>query len=583
MKLIDIDNLLSTSSKFRGIWSHVRRARRYQLFFLLLVSFACSGAELLSLSSIFPFLAVLSDPHKLERIEYISNAGKFLGISNPNELLILVACAFAFVSLLAASVRVFNLWLNGRLAASIGFDLSCEAYRRTLYQPYTVHLQRNSSSIIVGISTHLNRTVAAITAVLQIINGVFVSAGLLLGLFLVDWGVTLVLIILFGSIYALLAVTINLRLGRNSKKIANAMNSQLKALQEGLGAIRDILLDNSQHIYLEVYENADRVQRNYQAQNVFLAKFPRFAIEAIGLVVVSLLGVFLVRQAGQDRLVLPLLGVFALGSQRLLPAFQQIYGNWSTLKSFDEDLLVVLKMLEQEMPSVISYSTPWVFRDRICLSDVQFSYTKYDPNILSGFNLEIRRGERVGIVGPTGSGKSTVLDLLMGLLEPAKGLVSVDGLNLHETLYPDRVKRWQAAIAHVPQDIYLADCSIAENIAFGKSPKDIDMNRVIKAAQQAQISEYIESMADGYNSFVGERGVRLSGGQRQRIGIARALYKQASVLLFDEATSALDNQTELALVKAIEESLSSNLTVIMVAHRLSSLSFCDRIIDLRKL
>ena len=210
---------------------------------------------------------------------------------------------------------------------------------------------------------------------------------------------------------------------------------------------------------------------------------------------------------------------------------------------------------------------------------MHFAYAPELPEVLKGLSLEIRRGERVGLIGSTGSGKSTTLDLLMGLLQPTGGRILVDGANLHDPAQPQRLQTWRAAIAHVPQSIYLADSSIPENIAFGLPPDQIDRELVRRSAQQAQIAAFIESTPQGYDSFVGERGIRLSGGQRQRIGIARALYRQAQVLVFDEATSALDTATEQSVMVAIER-LSRELTIVMIAHRLSTVEHCDRVIRL---
>jgi len=236
-------------------------------------------------------------------------------------------------------------------------------------------------------------------------------------------------------------------------------------------------------------------------------------------------------------------------------------------------------MLEQPLPVVVSRMNPMTLRRDIRFKEVTFRYAPELPPVLSSLSLEIQVGERVGFIGSTGSGKSTSVDLLMGLLSPSSGVLEIDGDDLHDPSYPERLSAWRAAIAHVPQSIYLADSSIAENIAFGIPLDQIDHSRVRIAAEQAQIASFIEASADGYDSFVGERGIRLSGGQRQRLGIARALYKQAQVLILDEATSALDNDTEQAVMDAINQ-LDRNLTVVMIAHRLSTVSKCDRLIRL---
>jgi len=569
----------STRSLLLGIWGHLSRRRRIQLGLLLVVMLASGVAELVSLGAVLPFLAVLSDPERLWQQSLVQALASRAGLTAARQLLLPATLAFAAAVVLAALIRLANLWLNGRLAAAVGSDLSCEAYRRTLYQPYSVHVQRNSAAVITGTTSQIARTVVALTSLLQLITSSVVAAGLLAGLLLIDWAVALGAAALFGSVYGLLALTANRELHRNSQRITTAAREQIKGVQEGLGSIRDVLLDGNQRTYLEIYRQADWPQRQLQAKNQFLGAFPRYAVEALGLVAIALLGGLLVLQQGSGGAVIPLLGALALGAQRLLPALQQVYGAWSTLKGFNADLAGVLAMLNQPMPTQVSVAEPLPLREGIRLEGVCFRYEPQQPDVLQGLDLEIRRGERIGLIGSTGSGKSTTVDLLMGLLAPTAGRVLVDGVDLHDCAHPQRLAAWRAAIAHVPQSIYLADSSIAENIAFGVARQQIDMARVKLAAEQAQIASYIEGRPEGYQSFVGERGIRLSGGQRQRIGIARALYKQARVLVLDEATSALDSGTEDAVMAAVE-GLSKELTIVMIAHRLSTVQRCDRLIHL---
>ena len=569
----------STRTLLLGIWGHLSRRRRIQLGLLLVVMLASGGAELVSLGAVLPFLAVLSDPERLWQQPLVQPLAGRVGFTQASELLLPATLAFAVAAVLAAAVRLANVWLNGRLAAAVGSDLSCEAYRRTLYQPYSVHLQRNSAAMITGTTTHIGGTVGALTALLQLVTAAVVAVGLLAGLLLIDWAVALGAASLFGSVYGLLAITLRQELQRNSQRIAAAAKQQIKALQEGLGAIRDVLLDGNQATYVAIYRQADRPQRQLQAKNQFLGTFPRYALEALGMVAIALLGGLLVLQQGAGGAVIPLLGALALGAQRLLPALQQVYGGWSSLKGFNADLAGVLTMLNQPLPPQVSVAEPLPLREGIRLAGVHFRYGPEQPEVLRGLDLEIRRGERIGLIGSTGSGKSTTVDLLMGLLAPSVGRVLVDGADLHDPAHPQRLAAWRAAIAHVPQSIYLADSSIAENIAFGVPRDQIDLARVQQAAAQAQIASFIEGSPEGYGSFVGERGIRLSGGQRQRIGIARALYKQARVLVFDEATSALDTGTEEAVMAAVE-GLSKELTIVLIAHRLSTVQRCDRVICL---
>jgi len=285
------------------------------------------------------------------------------------------------------------------------------------------------------------------------------------------------------------------------------------------------------------------------------------------------------QQDGGISSALPVLGVLALGAQRLLPSLQQVYFAWSNIVGYQAPLADIIALLDQPLPKELLQptTTPLIIKDEIRLDAVRFRYTLEDPWVLNGLNLVINKGARIGFVGSTGSGKSTTLDLLMGLLIPTEGELLVDG----QPISGNRLTAWQRSIAHVPQSIYLADTTLAENIAFGVPAEAIDMDRVQQAARQAQIADFIEKNPEGYKAYVGERGVRLSGGQRQRIGIARALYKQASVLVLDEATSALDNATELSVMDAIG-ALNSDLTILLIAHRLSTVQHCDFIVELEQ-
>ena len=571
----------SLRSLLRKLWGHLSQQRRLQLGALLLLMLASSGVEVFSLAAVLPFLAVLANPEQIWQMPGVQQLAPQLGISSASQLLLPVTFLFGLAAVVAAAVRLLNVWLNGCLAAAIGSDLSCEAYRRTLYQPYGVHVACNSSGVITALQNQVGLLVVVLNSLLAMVTNGVVLLGLLWALLLIDAKVALVAGGVFGFAYAVIVKTSKRQLTSNSKRSAIYSQTSLQALQEGLGAIRDVLLDGSQHLYLQIYRQADWPLRQISAQSAFIGAFPRYMMEAVGLCLISGVAYGLTSRHGGMATALPLLGSLALGAQRILPALQQTYSGWATIKANKSAVEAVLDRLEQPLPqgAFATIPTPLSLQQQLRFEQVSFAYDSDGQQVLDQLSFEIKKGERVGLIGSTGSGKSTTVDLLMGLLEPSSGQITVDGDSIHSQQEPERLLAWRASIAHVPQMIYLADRSIAENIAFGVSAAELDLERVKLAAEQAQIAEFIESSPRSYNTFVGERGIRLSGGQRQRIAIARALYKQASVLVFDEATSALDNATEAALMEAIE-GLSRELTIVMIAHRLSTVQRCDRVIEL---
>ncbi|MDB4623049.1 ABC transporter ATP-binding protein/permease [bacterium] len=583
-----IDNQLGDTKKayipslyklLSEIWHYLRMQRKLQLALLLILMVTSALAELISLGSVLPFLAVLNSPDLIVQYPFIEAIVSRLGIQDNSQLLILVTITFVFATIFSASIRIANLWANGKLAAAIGSDVSFEVYRRTLYQPYSVHIQRNSSYIIDAITNHIGGTVVAFNAFLQLITATILSAAMLIGLCIVDSRITLLLVLVIGIAYFALTLLTKHELLNNGKLITAASASRIKALQEGLGAIRDVLLDGSQPAYLKIYDKSDRPQRQLKARNIFLGSFPKYLIEAVGVSFLAILGCILAFNPNKGFFALSLLGLFALGAQRIIPSLQQIYNGLSVLTGLKPSINVVIELLRQNSTfNEANYIAKLELANKVALQSVSFKYCDDSPNVLSQLNIEIFRGERVGLVGSTGCGKSTTLDIIMGLLKPTSGNLLVDDVSIYENV--EMLCSWRASVAHVPQNIFLIDGSIAQNIAFGVQDESIDMERVVSSSKQAQLNGFIEGLKHGYLTQVGEQGVRLSGGQRQRIGIARALYKNADFLVLDEATSALDETTESSVMTTIAN-FDRNLTMIIVAHRLSTLEFCDRVIEIQ--
>jgi ATP-binding cassette subfamily B protein len=544
---------------------------------MLGLTLVSSIAEVVSLGAVLPFIGILTQPEKVFNYSLLAGVIKMFGITSPAGLVLPLTATFAIAAIVAAALRLLLLWVSIRLANATGADLSLEVYRRTLYQPYAVHVARNSSEIISGITQKVATATSVLISFVFVVTSVVLFAAILFTLVAIDPMVATAAVIVFGTGYGVIAWQTRHRLVQNSQCIAREQTQVVKALQEGLGAIRDVLLDGAQAVYSDVYRKAIQQLQRANGENTYINQFPRYAMEAVGMVMVAALAYVLSRRPGGIQAALPIMAALALGAQRLLPLLQQLYGNWTVVAGSHSSLHDVLDLLDQPLPKDVNLPAPkpLSFQKEIRFNNVSFRYANQGPLVLDSFNLTIPKGARIGFIGSTGSGKSTALDLLMSLLEPVKGQIFVD----EQPITSELRRSWQRSIAHVPQTIFLADATIAENIAFGVTPQNIDMSRVKNAAAQAHIDQFVEGRLGGYSALVGERGVRLSGGQRQRIGIARALYKQATVLVFDEATSALDSVTEKEVMDAIE-SLNRELTILMIAHRFTTLQNCDIIVQL---
>ena len=565
-------------NNFKQLWHHLSKRRTKQLVLLLLLMIITSILEVVSLGAVLPFLSVLTAPEQIFQHEYAQPLISALALREPIQLILPITLLFIIAVFVAGIVRLLLLYVMTRLSYAIGADLSINIYHRTLYQPYAIHVARNSSEVINGIITKTNVVIQQIlTPVLILISSITILVGIVTALFFININVALSASIGFGLLYWLVIRYTKNHLKNNSQIIADQSTQMLKSLQEGLGGIRDVLIDGTQKFYCQLYRNADLPLRRASGNNHFISGSPKYVMEAIGMILIAGLAYILTQQQGGMATAIPVLGALALGAQKLLPVLQQAYGSYSVIKGAKSSFEDVLYLLDQSLPEYENQPTPKAiqFDKEIKLTNLSFRYTQESPWILKNINLSLEKGSRIGFIGSTGSGKSTLLDIVMGLLPATEGDLFIDQQPIN-----DKSRRsWQMNIAHVPQNIYLSDSSIEENIAFGVSKDKIDRQRVRKAAQQAQIAQLIEQWQEGYQTFVGERGVRLSGGQRQRIGIARALYKKASVLIFDEATSALDNETEREVMEAIKN-LGGEITILIIAHRLTTLKDCDKVVKL---
>jgi len=560
----------------KNLYCHFNENHRKLFWWLLVLMIITSIAEIFSIGSIIPFLALLTNPQHIYDYEICKKLLNLFGFYEIESLFLPLTLIFGVASLIAGSMRLLLLWSGTKLAFAAGADLSTRLYKQILYQPYSVHISRNSSEVIDGISKKINTCVYSLNYLINFISSIVFLVIILLTLLMINPIVTVSCLGGMSSIYLGILLLTRKQMLLNSAIAAQESTAVIKTLQEGLGGIRDILIDGSQQTFFDIYHRADKLLRKAEGSNTFIINAPRFAVEALGMMLIAFFVYFNSKNANQLNTAIPFLGAFALGAQRLLPIFHQAYSAWSNLRSTRVSLSITLKELDE--PYLIynddKINNEIKFEKSIILSNISFRYNSTSPYILKDISFTIPKGSRIGFIGKTGSGKSTLLDILMGLLSPTGGILKVDGNEINEK----NQRAWQKHISHVPQFIYLADKSIEENVAFGVPVDEIDFNLVQHCCKIAQMSEIIENMSLKYKTIIGERGVRLSGGQRQRIGIARALYKKVDVLVLDEATNALDTITEKELLDALQL-LEQNITILVITHRISTLNNCNYIFE----
>jgi ABC-type multidrug transport system fused ATPase/permease subunit len=560
---------------FNRIWSKLSKRRKIQFYLLLLLTVVASFFEAISISMILPFLSILSDPDIFFQKYDLKELYTYLDIKNSGQIVLPITILFISITIFSGLIRLLLLWTQTKLSYAIGADFSSSIYKRTLYQPYNIHINRNSSNIIAGISGKANTIVSsAIMPFLLILSSLFIIITIMLALVNASPIIAISSLLGFALLYIFVFKLTKKKLRSNSKQISVQSSQVVKIIMEGLGGIRDVLIDGTQEEYCKKYKKADEPLRSAQANIQIISNSPRYIIETIGMILISYFAFQLAKKSNLNTAI-PIIGSFAFGAQRLLPALQQIFSSLTSMRGGMDSINDALDLLEQPLPIEEKEINFINFSKYIHLSNLYFKYDNKETFILKGIDIKIKKGTKIGLIGKTGSGKSTLLDLIMGLLKPTSGYIYIDDIKLENKNY----RNWQKKISHVPQSIFLTDGSIMENIAFGVQKDKINIDKVKYAAKKAQLSTTIENWKNKYDTLVGERGVNLSGGQRQRIGIARALYKESEVIIFDEATSALDNETEANVMDSLDN-LEKGITIIIVAHRLTTLKKCDLIISI---
>jgi|TARA_B100001057_G_scaffold501258_1_gene622752 ATP-binding cassette, subfamily B, bacterial PglK len=558
---------------------------RKQAFFLIVLLFIMAIFDMIGVASILPFMAVLTNPDVVETNEilnYLFNFSKVLGVNNKEDFLFALGISVFILLVTSLTFKAFTMYIQLRFTQLRQFSIGKRLVENYLDQSYSWFLNRHSAELEKKVLSEVTLVVNnAIKPIIELIAKSFLTLGILLLLILIDpklaFIVFIVLSFSYGVIYKLTRGFLN-NIGEESME-ANRL--RFKSINEAFNAIKEIKIGGLEDSYVDRFKKSAKVFALHQASSAVLVQLPRFALEALAFGGILLVTIYLLDQSGEIVNVIPIISLYAFSGYRLMPAIQQIYSSVSQLRfvgpvldSLSNDLRSLKKINSTQQEKI----SKMPLNNSINLQNINFNYPKSSKKSLRDINLKIDALTTLGIVGSTGCGKTTLVDIILALLEAQEGSLEVDG----KTINNSNRKSWQRSIGYVPQQIYLSDDSIESNIAFGIDHSKINLDFVKEAAKIANLHNFVmNELPHKYQTIIGERGIRLSGGQRQRIGIARAIYHKPSVLILDEATSALDNLTEHAVMEAIN-SLNKKITIIVIAHRLSTIKNCNSIVFLDK-
>ncbi len=546
------------------LYSHLSGRRKMQVLYLIVLTLTAVVAEIFSIGIVIPFLAILSG----ENVSSINSLLLKVGMENIvidirtiTYMLILAVCC-------ATSIRIGLMYFQNKLSHWIAHDIVAEIYEKNLQQGYEVLVNRNSSEMISTMTSKIkDLTSHVINPSITLVSYGLLSTLISCFIVYIEPLISIIVAITFGGFYSIIIFILNPKLRKFGVTMNVMQNEVQKNLQESFGGLRDVILMKLYSFYYDKFSESDKKLREATSSIIILAQLPKFLIEGIAVSMLAIVAFYMVEYQNNQSIV-PVIGAIAVASQRLLPLIQQTFWSYSQLNGGSAILQDILYYLNQKHLGV-QVNDPIKLKHKISFNKVSFKYEIASDFILNNVDIQINKGDVVGIIGKTGSGKSTFVDLLIGLIQPTSGSILIDSVELRNR----NSHAWQENISSVPQDIYLVDGSIQENIALGKPNSEINIDMVKLACELACISEDIEKLEAGYSTIVGERGSRLSGGQKQRLGIARALYKQSEIVVFDEGTSALDEKTEKEIISNIL--CRTNMTIIMIAHRMNTLKNCD--------
>tara|TARA_B100000678_G_scaffold244151_1_gene216008 strand:+ start:887 stop:2731 length:1845 start_codon:yes stop_codon:yes gene_type:complete len=578
--------IAGTRSHLLMLWDMLDQRERRQAYRVLLLAILAAVGSSAMVASVMPFLAVLADPTIVQTSPRMSWAYRTFGFDSDLSFLVWLGIGSIVVIVASFLLQLLSIYASSRFAVMRIHSISRRLLSRYISNNYEFFLQRNSSVMSSRILSECQEvTNRVLLPTTELFTAGLTILALLVLLMWVNPLITLAAFAVLAITYGGTFVFSRIHLHRLGRLRVNYTTERYRIIGEVFGGIKEIKLLGREYDYVHRYNDPTRRMAKAMISTQIISKVPYFTIQAVSLVGAVALCLALVGSSGgtnSDYLatLLPLLGVFAFAGQRMLPELGRLYQAVARIQSAQATVeLIHTDIFENDGPMLAKDPGPRIhLRDQLEFRDVSYKYPGTEQATVSGLSLKIKAGETIGIVGGTGAGKTTLADLILGLLEPSGGAIIVDGIEVTE----DKKRQWQKSVGYVPQDIFLGDSSILENIALGTPRENIDVERVHAAAKAAQIDGFIrEELPEGYETFVGERGVRLSGGQRQRVGIARALYHHAELIVFDEATSALDNMTESEVMSAID-ALPGETTVVMIAHRLTTVERCDRIIVMER-
>ena len=570
-------------SIFKKIYFLLNTYEKKRAVLLIIMILIMAILDMAGVASVLPFMAVLTNPSLIETnfiLKYMFQASSIFGVQNNQEFMFILGFLVFFTLVITLIFKVFVIYIQTRFILMLEHSIGKRLVEGYLYQPYSWSLSRHSADLGKTILSESGKIAGrGIGNFMELIAKSAVTITIIILLIIVDFKLALIVGFSIGLAYVLIFYRVNTYLKQIGEESLKNNELRFKAVSEAFGAIKEIKVGGLEQTYIKSFSNSSRIFALTQANSSIISSLPRFLLESIGFGGILLIILYSMSQTGNFNSALPIISLYVFAGYRLMPAVQQIYEAFTQLTFITPSLDKLYDDLKNLKPFNENQDQDILpFNKSIILKNIHYNYPNASRTILKDISLNISAKSTVGLVGATGSGKTTTVDIILGLLEPQKGTLEIDG----KIIRKQNSRSWQRSIGYVPQQIFLADDTIAANIAFGLEPKEINQEAVEKASKIANLHEFvIDELPKKYQTTIGERGVRLSGGQRQRIGIARALYHNPQLLILDEATSALDNQTEKAVMDAIDN-LDKNITIIQIAHRLNTLKKCDKIFLLEK-